>query len=183
MQRPFAEKLAQAHKLLKRRDESVPADVVDTIEFLCGLGVPFSLSRNEPATTCRDAAAKRVRNGKTGIPLADELKSMFGVCKDTDGKERMFLAHCRGHQRLDFQKLKRALGARRRPRRLSPDELTGLNLEVGLVNPFEDWRFEPKTSPYRMDMKLVARGVEQLFDESLLYRFGDSSTMMTNAGT
>lgn len=182
MKRLFAEQHVLAHKLLKSQTERIPSDVVDAIEFLCGLGVAFKLSRNEPATSCQDAALKRNRDGKTGIPLADELKSMFGAYKDTEGVERPFLVHCRGHQWLDFQKLKRALGARKRPRRLSLTELSKLDLEVGLVNPFEPWNFEPSASPFRLDLKLIAQGVEQLFDQSLLQQFGKSSTVMTNAG-
>jgi aspartate/glutamate racemase len=106
-----------------------------------------------------------MRLGQEGIPLCDELKTGVGEVT-TAGSRRFVAAHCRGHQRLDDDKLSEALGG---PfRRLFPDELLGLfGAEKGLVN------------PVGLAMK---GGVQQVFDETVTRRYFPPYTMMTNIG-
>ena len=89
--------------------EAVLESVYRCAERLAGLGIWHQFSRNEPATSCQDAARKRNRLGHKGMPLWDELKSFLGEYHDAPGTRRVFLAHCRGDRKLDLEKVRHAL--------------------------------------------------------------------------
>ncbi len=145
---------------LLQPDELIPHAVQRTIRFLDAHGVSGRLSRNPVVHGCKDAASKRWRNGKRGIDLADELKSLAGSYVTAGCSERVFLCHIPADCRFDIRKIRVALGASRRPTRLSPAGCECLGIGFGRVNPFSE-------------------GIMHIFDESLLGREG---TMMTNAG-
>jgi len=146
-------------------DATYPAEVQRNLEFLAEHRVWHIVSQNPPVRSCPDAAARRLRLGHEGIPLFDELKSALGVSESSVGR-RYVAVHCRGHQRLDEEKLANLLGA---PfRRLGTTELSEtFSAHKGLVNPFG----------------LARRGqIQQVFDESVVQRYFPPYTMMTNIG-
>ena len=51
-----------------------------------------------------------------------------------------------------------------------------------MVNPWETWRFDPRSTPFTMDIKFIAQEVVQVFDNDLLQPIGTPGTVMTNAG-
>lgn len=163
----------QAHDLLNGRagETTPPSPVLKTAAFFERCGHWCLLARNTKALSCRDAANKRYRLGKLGIPLEDELKSFLGQYVGTDGRTRYVAVHCRGDQLLDIGKIRQALGTSSNVERLittdSSEEAANL---YGLVNPFslaDGFQGEP---------------VVQLFDQSVLDFRGLPNTMMTNAG-
>ncbi len=169
---------ASVENLLKR-DEQVPHAVARVAEFLTRRRVWFILSRNHEARGCRDAAHKRQRLGHEGIPLWDEVKSFFGRLPPGRGGAPAYLvAHCRGDRLLAMDRLASALGLHEPPARLEPEEIEGLGMGYGLVNPFEAWSAEP----FAMDGRLLASGVLQVFDQDLIVPRGIPGTVMTNAG-
>jgi len=148
-----------------------PPAVLATSEFFERHGIWCLLGRNTKALSCKDAANKRYRLGKLGIPLEDELKSFLGQISGHDGGPRFVAVHCRGDQSLDMGKVRVALGAHGNIERLittdSSEETAGL---YGLVNPFflaAGYDGEP---------------VVQVFDRAVLDHRGLPNTMMTNAG-
>lgn len=149
--------------------ESLPPAVRACADGLQKLGVWYLLSRNEPATSCQDAARKRNRLGHKGIPLWDELKSFFGEYVDSQGNRKVFLAHCRGDRRLDPDKLRQALESAGEIRRVSlmTEEKLWVRHRVGYgtVNPLMD----------------IGDAV-QVFDDELNHPVGEPGTVMTNAG-
>ena len=145
---------------LLQQDELIPHPVLSTIRFLEARGLSARFSRNPMAHGCEDAATKRLRNGRRGIPLADELKSLAGAYITGGTAEHVFLCHIPAHRRFDIRKIRAALGAPQRPRWLSAGGCQSLGIGFGRVNPFLD-------------------DVVHIFDESLPSRDG---TMMTNAG-
>ena len=151
-------------------DQTLPLRVLSTREYMQRYGLWFQLSRNLPAASCRDAAKKRWRLGHEGIPLWDELKSFLGTYRTSQGERRLFLAHCRGDRVVDLDRVRLALHASSFPARLTPDEVTDLDLRYGLINPFPDRRL-------RMEGPLA-----QVFDIELMRPIGLPGTMMTNAG-
>jgi aspartate racemase len=164
---------------LLQRNEQVPQAVDRVAELLVRRRVWFTLSRNHEARSCRDAAYKRRRLGHEGIPLWDELKSFFGrLPPGPDGAPAYVVAHCRGDRLLAMSRLAAALDLAEPPARLEPQELEGLGMGYGLVNPFEAWSIEP----FAMDGRLLASGVLQVFDQDLLVPHGIPGTVMTNAG-
>src|SRR6478672_13616724 len=164
--------------LLRPGESSVPHAVLQTVGFLNERGVWWQLSRNHGAFSCRDAARKRWRLGHEGIELWNELKSYFGRFQNASGKEQYFMAHCRADRVLDIGRLGQALKAQGVPERLGDEEVQGLGLRYGLVNPFETW----KHSAYEMDGPLLTAPVLQVFDVELTYRLGVPGNVMTNAG-
>jgi aspartate/glutamate racemase/prolyl-tRNA editing enzyme YbaK/EbsC (Cys-tRNA(Pro) deacylase) len=142
----------------------VPAVVEYCSRRLSEIGAWCQFSRNEPATSCQDAARKRNRLGHKGIPLCDELKSFLGEYDSSDDT-RLFLAHCRGDRELDLEKVKVVLRATAAVRRLSPEAAARLGAAYGVVNPF-----------------VVNPNVVQIFDQELRVAIGVPGTMMTNAG-
>lgn len=162
----------QALDLLNRRaGETVPPEPVClTMAFFERHRIWCLLGRNPKALSCRDAANKRYRLGKEGIPLEDELKSFLGRYEE-EGETHYVAVHCRGDQMLDMGKIRHALGIAGHVERLittdSSEEAAGM---YGLVNPFalaEGFQGSP---------------VIQLFDRASLDFRGLPNTMMTNAG-
>jgi len=155
-----------------------PYEVAANRSFLRSLGVWHQVTRNRgnlgrvgkpvPATSCADAAYKRDRLGGIGIPLFDELKSHVGGYDHPEGR-RYVVAHCRGTQKRDDEKLSKIVGYP--VKRLSPDELdTRFGSAHGLVNPFSFARAPQENR------------VLQVFDETLRDRLAPPYTMMTNLG-
>lgn len=166
----------EARILLEGDEREVPGAVERTRAHLEQAGVWHHLARNRPALSCRDAAAKRRRLGHEGINLRDELKSFLGTYVDKGGKSHYFMAHCRGDRRLDFERLRRALGCRELPNRLDEEQINHLGLAYGLVNPFG------AGGVYAREGALLGAGLLQIFDTEVLIDCGLPGTMMTNAG-
>lgn len=149
--------------------ESVPDAVRRCARRLKQLAVWCQFSRNEPATSCQDAARKRNRLGHKGIPLWDELKSFLGEYYDSQGLRRVFLAHCRGDRKLDVDKLRHALEFAGEIRRVSlkTEERLWADHRVGYgtVNPL-----------------IEIEGGVQIFDDELHHPMDVPGTVMTNAG-
>ncbi len=154
--------------------EPRPEQVTRTVAFLAERRVSFVLGRNQEAGSCRDAARKRVRLGKIGIPLWDELKSFFGVVRSTDGDEQYLAIHCRGDRIVDLKLVALAIRCCDLPERANHAVLAKLGIGYGLVNPFEPWT---------RDGAPDGRAVLQVFDRDLLVPIGDPGTVMTNAGS
>lgn len=145
--------------------EVMPAEVVRVVDFLTRHGVWHVLTRNSPATGCRDAAARRWRLGRQGIPLYDELKTLCMAAYLPEGRRHVLL-HTRANARLDLEAAARLMGALRPLARLSADELrAAYGIGYGTVNPF--------TFPNRFI---------HVFDNDVLVPYTAPHTMMTNAG-
>ena len=146
--------------------EPLPARVEAASALFRRQGVWHLLSRNSPATSCRDAASRRRRLGTEGIPLYDELKSLCVAAYLPDGGRSYVLLHCRAHRRLDLEAARQLLGAVRPLARLGNDELEErFATRYGTVNPFSE--------PERF---------VQVFDQGLLDEYTPPHTMMTNGG-
>ncbi|MBF0308715.1 MAG: aspartate/glutamate racemase family protein [Magnetococcales bacterium] len=146
--------------------EEIPQRVQRTLTFLRENRVWHVVSRNSPATSCQDAANRRFRLGKVGIPLYDEMKSLHLEGCFPGGERHFVLLHCRAHARFDLQAAERMLGVERPLQRLTAEELSGrFSARYGTVNPFSE-----------------AAGTIQLFDEDLLSRYSPPHSVMTNAG-
>lgn len=149
--------------------ESLPEAVRRCAERLLSFGIWHQFTRNEPATSCQDAARKRNRLGHKGVPLWDELKSFLGEFHSGEGNRQIFLAHCRGDRKLDLDKLRHALATVGEIRRVSlktEERLwTDHRVGYGTVNPL-----------------MEGAGVIQIFDEELREPVGVPGTVMTNAG-
>lgn len=156
-----------ARRFLMEGERGVPLAVVKTVAFFISRGLWFLLSRNSSATTCLDAARKRSRLGGKGIELWKELKTFYGKWTDKSGRERRFLAHCRGDRTIDLGLVRKALGAGSNPTRVPEEELHEAGLRFGEFNPFV----------FAGDTDII-----QLFDRELLESFGHPDTVMTNAG-
>ena len=140
-------------------------------EFFAHHGIWHLLGRNPKSLSCRDAANKRLRLGKEGIPLEDELKSFLGEYLDDDGARRLVAVHCRGDQMLDMGKVRGALGIQGAVERLATNDGPEEGGDIyGLVNPFT------------LADGLGGRPVLQVFDAGVLEARGLPNTMMTNAG-
>jgi len=143
-----------------------PPRVVNTMAFFGRHSVWNVSSRNSPATSCRDAAARRTRLGSVGIPLFDELKSLCVAAYMPSGERHYALLHCRAHLRFDMEAARALLGATRPLARLGNDELEErFSTRYGTVNPFSE-----------------ANAFIQVFDESVLDQYTAPHSMMTNAG-
>jgi len=143
----------------------LPPRVEATLGFLMRHKVWHLKSRNSVATSCRDAAARRVRLGNIGIPLYDELKSLCVVVYRSD-QRHFALLHARASSRFDLESARIMLGAERPLATMANDELrqrTGA--DYGTVNPFS----EP-------------RNFIHVFDRGVLAKLTPPYTMMTNAG-
>ena len=179
--------LQPAAAMLLHDGETAPPEAVQRAEsFINGLAIWFELRRNHEARSCRDAARKRNRLGHEGIPLWDEMKSFLGRYVNRSGEIRLFLAHCRADQRLNYAKLSDALSANRvldsEGARLSSQEMEALGLEYGVVNPWETWDIHPDSKVGDDDIRSLTHEVEQVFDDDLLQPIGTPGTVMTNAG-
>ncbi len=165
----FPAEVDTALQSLLSEGETVLESVRRCAERLAGFGIWHKFSRNEPATSCPDAARKRNRLGHKGIPLWDELKSFLGEYHDAQGQRRIFLAHCRGDRKLDLDRLRQAIQLAGEIKRVSLKSEERLwadhRVGYGTVNPLMD----------------IAGGL-QLFDEELRQPVGVPGTVMTNAG-
>jgi len=161
--------MACAATLLKKDESNVPFRVKESLSFVDRLGLWYIISRNSPATSCRDAAQRRHRLGTEGIPLSDELRSVCMVFYDQDEHRQYVMLNCRANFYFDLKKVHKIIKAHpKRPiAKLSPDELKRVFLsEYGTVSPF-------------VNMNAVRY---QLFDHRVLKTFHPPYTMMTNAG-
>ncbi|MCK5058887.1 MAG: aspartate/glutamate racemase family protein [Candidatus Aminicenantes bacterium] len=157
--------------LLLADETDLPDGVKKTIGFFIDNKLWFNLSRNVKALGCREAANKRNRLGHTGIPLEHELKSIFGKFINAAGNEQYVILHCKAHQELDYDKVKKVLRARREVNKLENDELADIfHMDYGLVNPFT------------LDPLFWETPILQVFDKSLTINNLPPYTMMTNAG-
>lgn len=161
--------------LLQVGELAVPKTVVATVELLDDLGIWFRLSRNREARSCRDAAHKRARLGREGIPLWDELKSFLGQYRASEGDAlRPFLAHIRADRVLNFEAVARALGAAGGIERVAVNEEDDPNLDYGLINPFGSALTKGTGESWQ--------AIPQIFDAETIEPLGVPGTMMTNAG-
>ncbi len=152
-------------------DEMPPQIVAETIRFCQERGLWFVLGRNPPVRSCREAASRRLRLGKRGIPLRDELRSYLAQGFDSGGRKRTILFHCRGDQTLSLERLaKLDLGVSDLTKARIAD-LNDEHMAYGLVNPF-------LSAARQATLGLV----RQVFDQALLKNTGEAGTMMTNAG-
>ena len=143
-----------------------PAAAQQALAFIRQASLWHILSRNSPATSCRDAAARRWRLGKQGIPLYDELKSLCMVAYLADGSRQFVLLHARANALFDLDAAAQVLGTSRPLARLSNDELAAtLGSQYGTVNPF--------CQPERF---------VHVFDQGVLEQFSAPHSMLTNAG-
>ena len=121
--------------------------------------------KNREVLGCWDAVNYRVRLGHSKIPIFCELKSNFGfIIKDNEKK--YLLVHYRGNQKLDYEKVKKIIGA---DFQRIEDETELKNLfssGFGLVNPF---------------LGFDRKDILQIFDKSLKTQNFIPYTMMTNA--
>ncbi len=141
--------------------------VVKTVEdFFVHKKLWYNLSQNLKAESCADASNKRNRIGHVGIPIFDELKSNFGTYMDKNGQKRYAMLHCRGNQKIDYDKVRNQIGSSFT--RLEKEQLTELfSLNYGLVNPF---------------MKIqTEEGILHIFDSTVQQEYFPPHTMMTNA--
>jgi aspartate/glutamate racemase/prolyl-tRNA editing enzyme YbaK/EbsC (Cys-tRNA(Pro) deacylase) len=142
-----------------------PPEVASNLAFFEAHGAWHVISTNPEVKGCVHAAANRYRLGVIGIPLFDELKSSVRYLDLPEGR-RYVAAHCRGSQKLSFEKLNALLGAE--SARVPEEELTrNFGDSMGLVNPFKMAR--------RPD-------VLQIFDETVMKPYFPPHTMMTNLG-
>jgi prolyl-tRNA editing enzyme YbaK/EbsC (Cys-tRNA(Pro) deacylase) len=161
--------------LLRETETSIPEKVLTTIGFFEKKDIWFKVSRNEEATTCVDAASKRIRNEKKGIPLEDELKTCFCEHKLINGKKQLLLINIPGNCFLDFKFLRTHLFIKGGISWAGERTMKLFKIKFGEVNPFlvyEEFDKIPLTE--NIDKKL-----EVLFDKTLLNK---NSTMFTNAG-
>ena len=146
--------------------EAPPLRVHRTLHFFRHHSLWHVVSRNTPATSCRDAAARRQRLGTQGIPLHDELKSMMMAAYFPGGERRYVLLHCRANTRFDLETAARLLKVERPLARLASEELEHkFENYYGTVNPFSE-----------------AESFIQVFDDDLLNQYTAPHTLMTNAG-
>jgi hypothetical protein len=147
-------------RLLYQHEQEVPPKVRNLVGWFRTHGISGWLSRNRIANGCEDAARKRLRNGRRGIPLADELKSFAATIPGSDRRDEVFiLCHAQADCRYDFRKVRAVLKAPGRVTRLSPEGCEQRRIGFGRCNPF------------------VAEATH-VFDRSLFTKAG---TMMTNA--
>ncbi len=164
--------LEKARRLLKPGEDDLPPGVKVTVAFFARNDLWFTLSRNDVVRSCRDAATRRYRLGRRGIPLADELRS-YVVEAESEGEERTYvLAHCRADNQVNVTALANLSVLNGfTVKRASLEELSGESIGYGLINPF--------SAPTILGPK---GRVLQVFDPGVLNRSGETLTMMTNAG-
>ncbi len=131
----------------------------------------MALSRNDPAFSCEDAAGKRLRGAKRGIPLRDELKSLLCLYKNRYGGQVMVALHLPGDMKADFDKLSQLLPIAENTRICFAGEphMKRYGMYFGIVN------------PVHLDIRSQGT-VLQMFDRQLIAPQAAGYTMMTNAG-
>lgn len=145
-----------------------------TLHFFYKNEIPFFLSRNKTAFSCKDAAKKRNRNFHTGIPLEDELKTFFGEVKLSHTVSKLILINVSGRDRIDFNKIRRALNTEEKISFVNTKLMDQFGIKFGTVNPFLiNEKYEIVKDDIKYDDLII------FFDKKLLSR---KRSMMTNAG-
>lgn len=144
----------------------IPDRVESVRNFLQQHNLWFVLSRNDHSTSCREAASRRYRLGKQGIPVYDELKSL-AFTASFNGRQQHVFIHCRANVSFSMPAVAACLAINSKDLQpLSVDELQfHFAAQYGTVNPF-----------------FVDKRVIHLFDEDVLRDYTSPHTMMTNAG-
>ncbi len=156
------------------KETLMPDKVMKTITFFNKNRIWYTLTRNETAFSCEDAAKKRLRNALVGIPLEDELKTYFGEYVISKGQQQLVLINVRGDCRIDFDLVRSILGISQKIGFASKSTMSLFQIEFGEVNPFlicEIFKESNVASKFE--------GLITMFDKSLLVK---QTTMMTNAG-
>lgn len=152
----------------------MPQSICEIIRYCSANDIKAVFSRNEPAGGCLDASKKRVRSdGRVGIALSDEMKSLVVTYIDAEKNRRYAAVHCRGDRSIDFRCVKLLLPARMpcKARISLLDELMLSKLfrmHFGIVN------------PVLLDIRSGGQ-LLQIFDEGLLNGTGPNM-LATNAG-
>ena len=120
--------------------------------------MPELISRNPVVRSCAEAAHHRCRLGNRGIPLWDELKSLFV----SDGKKYAML-HTRAYRQFDTQAVKQLLGWQQLEKVDEHNLKNKLGMIYGTVN--------PQSCPPHYP---------QVFDKCIFARYTPPYTMMTN---
>jgi len=168
----YEKEIAQATKLLQGDNELLlPQNVDEIIRFCASKNMGVILSRNEKATSCKDARTKRFRLGHIGIPLFDELKSVVFKGYGRDGNEKIIATHCRGHMDIVVDRIAEICVLKEAPKVMESEELKErFNMDYGTV------------SPILIEIN-SKNTIINIFDISLTYPLACSpGTMMTNAG-
>jgi len=170
--------------LLSTEETNIPNNVSLTIQFFKKRNIWFKLARNRgfsEVNSCSEAAHNRSRLGSFGIPLRDELKSLFVKINNSN---IFFMLHCRANRNFSFEKIEILLKNKgffnsfnnidtSNLCKIDGDELNNkFDMEYGLVNPF---CIEEKLED--------CSKIFHIFDTSLTENFIPPYTMMTNAGS
>jgi len=148
--------------------ESQSPKLSETLRLLENNETWFKLSTNPKVKSCREAASNRWRLGNRGIPLPDELKTSLESYEDKIGRRMIVAIHCRGHQKIKYEKVIAALGIKEKPNKISEQELIQeFGMSYGEVTPF----------------RLNGDNLVHLLDNSVFSQHRPPFTMMTNAGT
>ena len=160
-----------ASKLLYKTENNIPKYVKTVIQFCVNYEIGYIISRNNYAGNCREARERRYRLGHIGIPLYDELKSIVGKSKDSNGNELFIAMHCRAHMEIDFSTVKSMLNLSEDIVILSDEELKcKFDLVFGTVNPI-------------LLQSNANCNIVQVFDKNITIPISKyPGTMMTNAG-
>lgn len=160
--------LERARSLLQKDELEVPDTVKATISFLASRNVWFNISRNKRATSCLEAAQRRSRLGKIGIPIWDEMKSAIYSVPSSTGDRIILAIHCRGDRTVQEESIRAFLSLNSEIERMPADLVEQkLSMGYGLVNPFSEI----------LDEKVI-----HVFDDDLISMIGVPGTLMTNAG-
>lgn len=151
--------------------------VVFTKIILDRFEINHVMSRNLSAGSCVDAAMKRIRYQKQGIPLKDELKTFFGEYTLETNRKCLVTVNVAGDKRINFNKVRKALKTKKDIKPCQPNTLNLFGVTFGEINPFLlDYIF---FEAQNKKVKTQFDGFSQLFCSDLKNREG---SMMTNAG-
>lgn len=145
-----------------------PNEVLNLEEKLKNKRIWFITSNNykdQEALGCWDAVHKRTRLGHFNIPIFCELKSNLGFII-YNNKKKYVLIHCRGNQKIDYEKVNKIIGAEFNRIKDETELENVFGSGFGLVNPFLGYD-NPE--------------ILQIFDRSLTAQNFIPYTMMTNA--
>jgi prolyl-tRNA editing enzyme YbaK/EbsC (Cys-tRNA(Pro) deacylase) len=163
------------NNLLFEGETAIPNRVLTTTAFFTEKSLSFAISRNEKEGTCVDAASKRSRDNRIGIPLEDELKTIFSEYCLPNNKVRLVLLNVRGDQRIDMSVAAGLFGSAVKLRLASVKTMDFFGVGMGEINPFHIQQIFKENVQVRKQFA----GLIVVFDEGLLSK---QSTMMTNAG-
>lgn len=160
--------------MLEGNEIEMPKKVLKTISFFKLNNLWYNLSRNKDAFRCEDAAKKRNRNGKAGIPLEDELKTFFGEYKVNKAKQQLVLINLPGNCQIDFPTVRKILRIKENITLAGRRNLDVFDIEFAEVNPFLIYQmFDTVKTENQFEGLII------LFDKTFLNK---ESTVMTNAG-